>query len=290
MSIRSFALGRHVLQINGAVCGFLRSVAGGGGFAQVAQEPVLQETKKHIGPPRWEDVELRLDLPPAAPVRDWITALWTGKVAPRTVVVSTVDSELHIIRERKFRNALLTGTTISAMDAAARDPGFLTLKVMPEFAETSKASGILTVPKLAAAWQRSYFRLDLPGLDCTRVAGIDSFTVTRPFAEPVDIGAKPVPGSLSFPDLTVTLAESAAATWESWFQTFVVEGRNADTDEKTGSVSLLSPDLTTVLARIGFYHVGIFRLTPDWGGDPALALVSAGLYCERMDLSQVAQP
>jgi hypothetical protein len=284
MAIASATQVMHVLQIDGAMCGFLRSVAGGAGFASVSQDPMLHETSKHIlGPPQWEDVELRLDLPPAGPVRDWITASWTGKPAPRTVVVTTVDPERNAIREHKFQNALLTGTTISALDASSKEPGVVTLKVVPEFVETATPGGTLAVPRPAAAWPRSNFRLELPGLDCTRVWRIDSFTVTQPFADPPGGEGTPVPGLLSFPDLTVTVAEKAAATWQSWFETFVVEGRNAATDEKSGRLTLLGADLTKELAWIGLFNVGIFRLTTDWSSDLVTARVSAGLYCDRMD-------
>jgi hypothetical protein len=284
MSIAPTTQVRHVLQIDGAMCGFLRSVAGGTGFASVSQDLMLHETSKQIlGPPQWEDVELRLDLPPAGPVRDWIVASWTGKSVPGTVVVTTVDPELNVIRERKFRNALLTGTTISALDASSKEPGVLTLKVVPESVETAPAGGTLAVPRPAAAWLRSNFRLELPGLDCTRVVGVDSFTVTQQFADPPGGDGTPVPGPLSFPDLTVTVPERAAATWQAWFEAFVVEGRNAATDEKNGRLTLLAADLAKELASIGLFNVGIFRLTTDWSSDLTTARVSARLYCDRMD-------
>jgi hypothetical protein len=286
MAIQSMTRVRHVLEIDGAMCGFFRSVAGGAGFAPVGQDPMLPETgKRIIGPPQWEDIELRLDLPLAGPVRDWIMAFWTGKPVPRTVVVTTVDGELNVIRKRKLRNALLTGTSIPALDAASNEPGFLTLRVAPESVATGPVGGRLAVPSstMGSLWSLSNFRLELPGLDCTRVVRIDSFTVTQPFADPLEGGRTPVPGPLSFPDLTVTVHEIAAPTWQSWFETFVVEGRNAATDEKNGRLTLLGPDLAKELAWIGLFNVGIFRLTTNWDSDPATARVSAGLYCDRMD-------
>jgi hypothetical protein len=77
-----------------------------------------------------------------------------------------------------------------------------------------------------------------------------------------------------------------AETWESWFNSFVLGGNNADSQEKTGRLTLLAPDLAQELARIDLFNVGVFRLAPEPGrqfDDPRTRRVVAGLYCERMD-------
>jgi hypothetical protein len=127
--------------------------------------------------------------------------------------------------------------------------------------------------------------LELDGLDCTRVSRIDSFTVKQPFR--IGKGDVREPGLLSFPNLSVTLSEQSAKTWQAWFTNFVLEGNNADSQEKTGRLTVLSPDLTKALARIDLFNVGIFRLAlaPERAGGDLVRRVVAGLYCERMDFS-----
>lgn len=61
-------------------------------------------------------------------------------------------------------------------------------------------------------------------------------------------------------------------------------GHNADSQEKTGRLTLLTSTLEQELARIDLFNVGIFRLALERGRDGLdPRRVVAGLYCERMD-------
>ena len=60
----------------------------------------------------------------------------------------------------------------------------------------------------------------------------------------------------------------------------------APMNEKTGTLSFLAPNLSTVLATISFQNLGIFRLEdapPDASAE--ITRVVAELYCERMELA-----
>jgi hypothetical protein len=284
VSLARFIAG-NILHIDGMMCGLVKSPEGGGGFADVIEEPPLRRlVKKHVSQPRWEDLELQVDLSQSDRVYNWIAASWRGEVQARTVLITTVDSERNVIRRREFSSALITETTVPALDGASKDAGFLTLKLAPGAARTLPSGGTFSLPAVVRRWLRSAFRLDLPGLDCTRVTKIDSFTVKQTFTSAN--GDVREPGPLSFPNLTVTLSERSAETWQSWFNNFVLEGNNADTQEKRGSLTLLTPDLEQALATIDLFNVGIFRLAPEperEGDDLATRRVVAGLYCERMD-------
>ena len=250
-----------------------------------SRSPVGGLVRKHVGQPRWEDVELQVDLSLCDELYSWIAASWRGELQARNVLVSTVDSEGNVIRQREFRRALITETTVPALGGAAGDAGVLTLKLAPEAAQIlPSGGGTVPVPRptVGALWVRSNFLFELPGLDCTKVMKIDSFTVKQPFTS--TDGAVRQPGPLSFPNLYVTLPEQSAGTWESWFNSFVVRGNNADSNERAARLTLLSADLQQPLARFELFNVGIFRLAPV--GEPRPAeldrRVVAGLYCERM--------
>jgi len=92
------------------------------------------------------------------------------------------------------------------------------------------------------------------------------------------------PGKLEFPNLKITLAESAAKTWLDWHEDFVVKGNCGEDQEKDGSLTFLAPDLKQELARVDFFNLGIFRLAPEKPEpqpDRVKKLI-AELYCERM--------
>ncbi|HET6840509.1 MAG TPA: hypothetical protein VFK06_02310 [Candidatus Angelobacter sp.] len=102
-----------------------------------------------------------------------------------------------------------------------------------------------------------------------------SFTVTQS-----------VTGALEFPNLRIELASASAESWRTWFRSFVIAGNSSSANEKSGSLSLLTPNLASVLATISFQNLGIFRLenAPAEASGEVSRLV-ADLYCERMDLA-----
>jgi hypothetical protein len=139
-------------------------------------------------------------------VGDWITASWKGNAPTRDVEIITADLMGTAIRRRTFRNALLTETTIAALDGSY-DADFLTLKLVFQDARLERASGTVPAPKPPVS-RRLFPRLQLPGLDCTKVMPVDAFTVRQEVVERVVDPSVPLqPGPLSFPNLTVTLPE-----------------------------------------------------------------------------------
>ena len=65
---------------------------------------------------------------------------------------------------------------------------------------------------------------------------------------------------LEFPNLQIELATVSEETWRAWFRSFVIDGNSSAMNEKTGTLSFLAPNLSTVLATISFQNLGIFRL------------------------------
>jgi hypothetical protein len=189
--------------------------------------------------------------------------------------------------ERQFTNALLTETTIPAMDGASREPAYITLKFAPEFIRSVKASGKVTADyKMEQKiFLPSNFILKIDGLDCSKVTKIESFTVKQGVASK-DIGSardsQKEPGKLEFPNLKITMAETAAQSFIDWHETFVIKGINDESKEKKGSLTLLSPNRQKELLKIEFFNMGIFRIQPDTTGTDQIKRVTVELYVERM--------
>ena len=283
----------HLLEVDGANWGPVPSVGGGWGIADVIEEPSPTGVKKRPGPPRWGELELRLALPVARPVFDWIASSWKGDVRARNLVVTTVDLGGKVLRRREFRDAFLAAATIPTLDSSP-DMDLLALRFVSQAARTTMPSGTVplpTRPRLGPLFPR----LELPGLDCTHVGRIDEFTVRQAFGSVSgDLRAGLEPGLLSFPNLTVTLGSTSATfatDWQQWFENFVVRGYHDDANEKTGTLTLVDQQQRAVV-RIGLFNVGIFRLTgPTYEvyssveGPRLMTQVVAGLYCERMEFT-----
>jgi hypothetical protein len=288
----------HLLEVDGTSCGYAMSVEGGWGIADISEESSPTGIKKRPGPPRWEELELRLALPVARPVFDWIAAAWRREVQAKDLLVTTVDLEGNVLRRREFRNALLTATTIAMEPPAPGSSvtrswhGFVTLRLLPQAARTTSPTATVAAPTRPSLRPLLY-RLELSGLDCAYAGPVDAFTVQQTFGNPIPpspgLRVWLEPGPLSFPNLTVTLAKSSARDWQRWFENFIVKGYNDATNEKTGTLALEDPQ-GKGLARIGLFNVGIFHLKgPILSAMPGESIISqvtvAELYCERMELT-----
>ncbi len=290
---RSFTAQNYFLNLESVQCGFIKSVEGGGISAEVIQEKTGNDyfVRKHIAQVKYEDLSLQMDLSLDRTVYDWIAASWDAKYMRKDVDIFVADKDMQVGSQREFAHALITETSIPAMDAASKEPCYMTLKLAPEHLQLKKGSGKLTGKASKGPqkrWLPSNFRLDIDGLDCTRVSKVDAFTVKQIFAidnigEARDYSKQP--GKIEFPNLKFTLAEKYAGSWMDWHADFVIKGNNGDGQEKNGSLTFLSPNLTTELARINFFNLGIFRLAPEEAQSQSnqIQRIVAEMYCERME-------
>jgi phage tail-like protein len=295
---RSYVAGNFLFNLDGVKCGFVRSVDGGGISADVVEEKGKpgSVTKKHIGQPKYEDIELTIGFAMAQTIYDWIAASWKQSYARKDGSIVATDATFQARSERQFFKALITEVTFPALDGSSKDAAYLAVKLSPEYTREAKASGKVTPEKTPAQKQfvASSFRLELDGVDCTKVSKIDSFTVKQSVVAD-DIGdardMQKEPGTLEFPNLRVTIAETGAATWTAWFEDFVIKGNNDDAHEKSGAIVFLAPNRKDELGRVILHNVGIFGLRREaaTSASDKISRVVADLYCEQMEL-QIGKP
>jgi hypothetical protein len=250
--------------------------------------------RKHLGPPKYEPFEIPIGVAASKQLFDWVAGSWDVNPEARDGAVLGVDANFNLKSETAFADALVTETRVPALDAASKDAGFLTVRFQPTFIEVKPAAGKLSLMLAKQSlWRTANFRLQIDGLDCTKVNRIDAFTVRRNVTVVASGsgGVTLVPDKAEFPNLTVTLSKAFSDTWFDWHQSFVVNGNNGDGFERNGTISFLSNDFKTELSRIELHHLGIIRLRPV-SNDVAspVARVTAELYCEQMRLGPGVNP
>ena len=295
---RSYTGGSFFFNLNGIKCGFVKQYSGGDAVADVIEEKQQPGafTKKHLGSPRYEEILVPIDFGMAQELYDWIAASWNMNYARKDGSIIITDPSFNAVSSLEFFQALVTEFGMPALDASSKDVAHMTVKFAPELTRRQKASGKMTVPKaqVQKKFIASNFVLELDDIDCTRVSRIDGFTVKQqPAVDAVGELRDPLkePGSIEFPNLTVTVVEAFATTWHAWHEDFVIKGNCTDDREKSGAIVLLAPDRKQELGRIALHGVGIAalrRAVPPAGPD-AVSRVVAELYCERMEL-QIGKP
>src|SRR5262249_37673319 len=167
--------GNAALVLEGKPCGLIANLSGGDTYADVIEEEMgpSYAAKKHLGVVRYDDFTLDIGFAMSQAVFDWIAASWRRENPRMNGSVVACDWNMEAKSERQFFNALITETTIPALDASAKNPAFLTLKFAPESVKTVKASG-----KVSAADSKhpekilspKNFKLEIGGLDCSKVS------------------------------------------------------------------------------------------------------------------------
>jgi phage tail-like protein len=297
--LRSYVAGNFFFQMDGVKCGFIKSMDGGAITAEVINEAAGPNyyVKKHIGTPKYEDFTMQIGFSMSKAVYDWIAASWAMNYQRKNGAIVACDYKLDAKSQREFFNALITETGIPACDGASKEPAYLTLKLAPEYTRNTKASGKASGEygkNEQKLWLPQNFRLTIDGLDCSKVAKLDAFTVKQT-AVTDDIGDArdylKEPGKLEFPNLKVTMSEVAAQTWYDWHEDFVIKGNNDEGREKNGVLEFLSPNRQDVIFTVKFFNLGIFKISTDKSEANADAIkrVSGELYCERMEI-QTGKP
>jgi phage tail-like protein len=285
--------GNFGLNLDGKPCGFLKSVSGGAVSAEVITEQIGVDhvTHKHIGSPKYEDFSLEFGFSMPEAVYQWIADSWTAKHVRKNGSIVAYDYKLEAKSEREFFNALITETVIPALDGSSKEAAYLTLQFAPEYTRSKKASGKGTAqPKInSKPFLPSNFKLEIDGLDTTKVNRIDSFAVKQTLAHD-DVGDArdyvKEPGKLEFPNLRISLSQVSADPWFAWFDDFVIKGNNGDGKEKNGTITFLNPSRSAPLGTVKLFNLGIFRISEDaaTASSETIHRVIAELYCERMEL------
>ncbi len=295
----AYSAGHFSLEIGGQTAGYLKSIEGGGVKAEVVetQQPGETFANKHITGVLFEEVSIQVDLSLDPLFYQWISDTLKRKKARRDISVVSVDSSYKVRGREDFTNALITEITFPACDGASKEPAYLTVKFAPENVrftkgDGSKLKGPVTTKK--KKWLSSNFRLQIDGLDCSRVTNIAPFTIQQLVAAD-DIGAgrerEKQPVRLEFGDLIISSLETGAQTFMDWQEDFLIKGNCGDEMEKSGTLTYLAPDQSE-MGAISFSHLGIFRFALARRDDSSdlPRRVEAGLYVEQVELMVGGQP
>lgn len=288
--------GSFALELDGVFAGWLSFTDGGYATAEViaarvpGPDPVV---RKHLGAVKYEDIAIACGTGMSKSFYDWLGGLFTRTSQPKNGAILVADFNRKELSRLNFFNSLITEIGFPALDASSKDAAKMTIKISPEHTVYKKGSGKTVSPSgpdpgPAKKWTAADFRLQMDGLDCTRVNKIDAVIIRQCVAE--NRVGQSQPASLDVSNLAVTLAESSASTFFDWHQDFVIAGNNGQGKEKHGTLDFLSPSLTDSLFRLTLKNLGIFKVSPEKieSASDAIHRVTATMYCEEMSFTHSA--
>jgi phage tail-like protein len=284
---------RLILQLEGHVVAELVSAFGGAAEREVVANPNAPGgvVRKSPGKLSYDPIILQIGGATTKAVFQWIADTWAHHGSKKSGVIIKVNAAGKDAGRLEFTNALLTEITLPAFDATLRDPATMRLKLQPASTVRKLGTGAdLGIPPVPAkAWLLPNFRLTIDGIDTTKTVRIGALTVAVATTPAPDGSVNP--GSIAVSSLAVTFPEITAAGFLSWLQSFVIDGHNDPSQEKTATVAMLSPNLQEVFLTFTLHNIGIFRLDaippdpPGPAGTGGVSQMLARMYVNQPDLA-----
>ena len=228
----------------------------------------------------------------ATPLLGWINDFLAGRSVRKTFVLVTAPPQANSPPSAfTVHDAVLTEVDIPDIAADSKSAAYLTLVVLPT--STTKAQATTAAPLGTKTNDYiSDFSLTIKGLDTGHLQKIDRMVITSP-ATSDSVGTQniAVQNKTLFPDVHLELSATVAnkSSWMAWRDSFLLNGKHADSDEKDGSLVLRDTHGTT-LVTLQFSHIGLIRVVEPFNGrlqthGPAQDSLQADLYFDGLTVA-----
>jgi hypothetical protein len=236
--------GKYAIELDGIKAGWVWSVEGG----------------QAIADGKYEDITITCGTGMTKAFYQWMKDSFDHKHSRKSGAIISATFDHKEMSRMEFTNARIKEIRLPALDAGSKDALKMSITLEPESTHVAPAEAGMLPKEPAANRLSSKFRLQIDGLDCSRVNKIEALTVRQ----------------LESPNLVVTLA---ASHHDNWRENQIVD-RNDKSNLRAASLAYLDQDRKNVLMELKF-DMGIYKLTPDKveaGGEG----LKAEMYCENI--------
>lgn len=258
------------------------------GKAVAAQSPVGGLVKADVstifsgagGPPKrqissfgYTNLQFQLGLEVGTPIMNWVNAALTGTPVTKSGTLVELGGANRAKSYLDFTDAAIADFVIPGFDGSSKTPSTFILEasISKSTFRTGDNAPIQVSPK-PKPFLPSYFRLKIDGLPTTRVRLIAPISFSRRT------------GGIAPTDLVVTFSSTDVDPWRAWVDDFIVNGNNGQGKEKQGSIEVMAPNLSDILATLAIRQIGIRELVPA-DDTSALPGYRASMYFEFGQLS-----
>jgi len=259
------------MDIDGYDVGFLKKFSGLAMEADVVYNDLgpANVQKKHVSNIKWTAGRATVGIGMGHGMYQWIQAAFDRNYLTKSGSFTAADFNHKAMSRLDFMGALITGVTCPKMDGASKDAAYFDVEFEAEQVRWHKGDSSDVKGKIGPkqkAWLCSNFRFELANLPCARVATIDSWT-WKCGVSPDQIGTvrEPTkhPSKVTVPDLKLSISSADHEPWAQAAKKWFVDGHHLESDEMTGSITFLGPDLKEVLGTIELHNVGFKKFSDE---------------------------
>lgn len=284
----SINVSNFALELGGQMATWLRSV----------QVPTLEllPADKPLKSRRWRlgDCSATFNPSEADALFDWMQGVWRRKeVQAQDGAVVFTDASFKPKRRIDFTGALLTGISISALEAASRDAVEVQLSWKPTTVAFKKVTDSANLPSggRRKLWVRSNFRVIGLPFAAANVARVELPSLKAEVLP--GVGRKPPTyGKVELGELAVTVSARGEDELRDWVNLVVADGKLGASELLDLSVELLDASLKKTLATVKLSACGLLRVSepPRHAGDTALRSFTLAFAVEAMDIEVTPPP
>ena len=232
MAQASHVPGRVAVELGGTSAGMVTSAEGGTASADVVTEKLGPGgiVRKHLAGVKYDDITITCGTGMTSAFYAWIADTLNRNYSRKDGAIVAGDFDFKEVWRLSFHNALVSEVVFPGLDAGSKAAASLALVLTPEYTRRQPGTGV----RLASAsggsrkqWHASTFRLQIDGLDCSRVNRVDAISIRQ--TVPQDALGElrdyvKEPAYLEIPNLVVTMPESHAASFSAWADDFINQG------------------------------------------------------------------
>jgi hypothetical protein len=288
--------------------GWLRSVEGGSSKMEV-QAQFMESVQKFFskeanGTSAADPISFDIGGSISKAFWEWIKKSWNpeNEIDRKGGWITAYDHTLKPRFEQSFENAMITETTVPALDGSSKEAVYFKVKIQPETVaykvDGHGGAAKTAQPETQKAWSAANFRFDLGAIrdSCKGVNKIDAFTIKQVTVSKkykmwddqsglVDNVEHAEPARVEFPNITIYSALAYAEPWFKWYDEFVKHTKSSD-QLTEGAITFLSANRKNELLTINLKGVGPVSVSVekrDASSDGVLR-AKMELFVESMDL------
>jgi len=290
---RSHTAGRFALDIDGFNVGFMKKFSGLAMEADIVANDLGPDNvqKKHVANIKWTPGKATVGIGMGKGMYDWIKAAFDKGYITKNGSFTAADFNYKAQSRLDFMNALITSVTVPKLDGSSKDAAYFDIEFESEQVRWSKGGGEDIRGKIGPkqkAWLCSNFRVEIGALPCNRIATVDSFTwKCSVAADQIGIFREPTkhPAKVTVPDLKLSISHADHQPWADAAKKWFVDGHHLETDEMTGRIVFLGPDMKTELGEVDLLNVGFKKFSDEdnEANSEKIKRFSVELYVEKMN-------
>jgi hypothetical protein len=226
----------------------------------VVSSPQNGVQPKHIASPEWEPCTFTFGQDMDVRLWQMIGQRYTATPISHTIEFVRVDNNTDV-QHISCQYAYPTQVDVPAIDTASTDTYLITATIQAGTCQINPGTNAAVAKPSVLPFSASQAHATIANVGIKGAVRIDAFTLDMPVVVNTQLGGSVQPTVAKVPNLTLRYAKSDAtevSDLQSWFQSFVVQGQNTQSDERSATIGLVKNHVS-----LNFGQTGIFRLDPD---------------------------